>query len=70
MQVQAWGGGNVSVNIINNSGAQVGTRSAKNGNGTELTVMIDEIVASQLTTRGSKTNAAINSLNSRSLVRR
>ena len=65
------GGANVSVNIINNSSAKVSTQSSQNSNGgTDLRLMIDDAVANNMATRGSKTNQALAAFNSQSLVRR
>lgn len=67
---QGGGGGGVSVNIINNNNSKVSTSSAKTGNGTELTVMIDEAVANNMQKTGSKTQQAMGRYGRRSLVRR
>jgi len=64
-------GGDVTVIIQNNNGSQVSqsSRSTESG-GTELTVMIDQAVAENITRKGSRTNQALNAQLNRSLVRK
>lgn len=59
-QMRAMGGKQVTVNIINNAGAEVSTQSREGGSGIELDVMIDTAVAKKLSTFGSSSNKAIN----------
>jgi hypothetical protein len=65
------GGGNVQVNVINNASAQVRTESNKNSSGgVDIKILIDEAVANNIGTRGSKTSQALQSFSSQSTVRR
>lgn len=64
------GGNNVTVNVINNSQSNVRTEERDNGNGMELTVMIDEAVARNIGTPGTRTNQALGAFNNRGLIRR
>lgn len=64
------GGGGVTVNVINNSDAKVSTSSRQGSNGVELDVMIDQLVAQNILTQGSRTNQAMNARDGRSMVRR
>ena len=60
------GGGDLSVNVINNVGAKVSTSTT----GTDLNVMIDHAVAENLSRPGSKSNQALAAQRNRTLVRR
>lgn len=62
------GGGGVSVNIINNAGADVSTRPGTNG--ASLDVIIDQAVAKNISMSGSQTNQALSNFNNRSITRR
>jgi hypothetical protein len=64
------GGNNVTVNVINNTQSSVRTEESDNGNGMELTVMIDEAVARNIGTPGTRTNQALGAFNNRGLIRR
>lgn len=64
------GGNNVTVNVINNSQSNVRTEERDNGNGMELMVMIDEAVARNMGTPGTRTNQALGAFNNRGLIRR
>lgn len=55
-QMKALGGSKVTVNIINNSGAEVTTQSRDNKGTMELDVIIDRAVASKLGQFGSSSN--------------
>lgn len=64
-------GAPVVVNITNNTPATVSAQERTNADGTKsLQVMIDEAVAQNIGRKGSKTNRAINNLNSNSGVAR
>lgn len=63
-------GGDVTVNIVNNSGAQVQTTARDTGSGTELNIMIDQAVADNIGRKGSKTNQALQAMQNRTLIRR
>ena len=65
------GGGDVVVNVINNTPSKVSTQSQDNGNGgMDFTVMIDQAVADNISRQGSRTNQALNAVSNRALVRR
>jgi len=65
------GGGGVQINVINNSSAKVTSSSSQNSSGgMDIKLMIDEAVANNISTRGSKTNQAMSSFNNQALVRR
>lgn len=63
-------GGAVTVNVINNSGASARTEQRQTTNGTEIDVIIDEMVASKIASQGTASNRALQDANSRSLIRR
>lgn len=63
-------GGNVVVNIINNSNAQATVNQRETRQGTEIDVLIDQTVAQKMTQQGSYSNAALNAYNNRRLVMR
>lgn len=52
----AGGGGNVTVNVINNNNSAVDTKMRETANGPELDVIIDQAVAKKIGTYGSGTN--------------
>lgn len=62
------GAANVSVNIINNAGANVSQRPGTNG--ASLDVIIDQAVAQGINTPGSRISSALAGYNSRGLTRR
>lgn len=64
------GGGSVNVNIINNTNSQISQSSSKDGNNTNLEIMINEAVSKSIGTRGSPINKALNARDNRTLVRR
>lgn len=55
-------GGGVTVNVINNNGSSVKTRSRQGANGPELDVIVDNMVASKLAQSGSASNKALRQL--------
>lgn len=60
--VQATGaGGEVTVNIINNAGAEVSQSSRETPRGVEIDVMIDAAVGKKLSTFGTQSNKALRS---------
>lgn len=63
-------GGNVSVNIINNTSSNITQSSSKTANGVSLDVMIDEAVANRITTPGSRTNQALRNYGTQFITRR
>lgn len=64
------GGGDVTVNITNNSSAQVSSSSSNGANGAELNILIDQAVADNITRPGSRTNRALGAYKNRTLTRR
>lgn len=67
----AGGVGGVQINVINNSSAKVSAQSSQNSSGgMDIKLMIDEAVASNIGSRGSKTSQALSAYNSQALVRR
>lgn len=64
------GGGAVSVVINNNSSSSVSTSANETANGMELTVMIDQAVAENISKPGSRTSQALGNFNSRRIIKR
>lgn len=64
------GGGDVVVNVINNTDGKVSASQSDNGSGMQLDIMIDQVVAQKINTPGSRTNQAIGNFNNRTLVKR
>lgn len=64
------GGGGLVVNVINNGNSQVSATSRQGASGMELDILIDQAVASNISTPGSKTNKALGAYNNRNMVRR
>lgn len=64
------GGGNVVVNVINNSNAQASVNQRETTQGTEIDVLIDQVVAEKLGTQGTASNTAMNAWNNRMLIAR
>lgn len=64
------GGGEVTVVVNNNAGADVSASSRNTGSGTELNIMIDQAVADNITRKGSRTNQALSAMQNRTLIRR
>lgn len=64
------GGGDVTVVVNNNAGADVSASSRNTGSGTELNIMIDQAVADNITRKGSRTNQALSAMQNRTLIRR
>lgn len=63
-------GGNVVVNVINNSNAQATVNQRETRQGTEIDVLIDQTVAQKMTQQGSYSNNALNAYSNRRLVMR
>lgn len=63
-------GGNVQVNIFNNSGATATQQSRQTSNGTEIDVYIDDLVAEKIGSQGTASNRALQESNNRQLIRR
>ena len=64
------GGANVVVNVINNSNAKATVNQRQTSQGTEIDVMIDQLVADKLGTQGTASNTAMNNWNNRQLIAR
>lgn len=64
------GGSPVIVNVINNSNAQARTQQRQTSQGTEIDVMIDELVAEKMGKNGTSSNSALRAFNNQSLVTR
>ena len=64
------GGANVVVNVINNSNAKASVNQRQTSQGTEIDVMIDQMVADKLGTQGTASNTAMNNWNNRQLIAR
>lgn len=64
------GGGGVNINVINNAGAKVNATAEERGNGTDITIMVERLVADGLNTPGSPINSAMKAYNNKTLVRR
>lgn len=63
-------GGNVSVVINNNAGAEISTSSQETGDGTQLNIMIDQAVADNINKSGTRTNQAITGQLNKTRIRR
>ena len=69
--VRADGGGSpVVVNVINNSNAQARTERRQTAQGTEIDVLIDEMVGEKIGRPGTSSNNALRAYNNRQLVMR
>ena len=53
------GGGNVTINIVNNAGVEVSTQTQETQQGKTIDVMIDQAVAKKLSQRGSSSSRAL-----------
>ena len=60
----------VVVNVINNSNAKATVNQRQTSQGTEIDVMIDQLVADKLGTLGTASNTAMNTWNNRQLIAR
>lgn len=63
-------GGDVVVNVINNSDSTARTEKRQTENGTEIDVIIDRMVANKMNENGSASNSALVAFNNRSLTLR
>lgn len=69
--VQADGvGKDVIVNVYNNSNAQASVNRRETSQGTEIDIMIDQLVAQKLSKPGTATNSSALALNNRKLINR
>lgn len=64
------GGSSVVVNVINNSNSKATVNQRQTQQGTEIDVVIDQLVADKLGTIGSASNTAMNTWNNRQLIAR
>ncbi len=60
----------VNVVINNNTNADVSTTSEKNGDGTNLNIMIDQAVADNMNKSGTRTNQALQNFQQKAYIRR
>lgn len=70
VRAEGVGGANVVVNVINNSNAKASVNQRQTSQGTEIDVMIDQLVADKLATQGTASNTAMNNWNNRQLIAR
>lgn len=70
MQGGSSDGGNVVVNVINNSKASARVQERQTGDGVELDVLVDEMMANNIGEQGTLSNRALRSHNQRSLIKR
>lgn len=69
--VQADGIGNeVTVNVYNNSNAQASVNRRQTSQGTEIDVMIDQLVAEKMSQPGTSSNSALTAFSNRRLISR
>lgn len=69
--VQADGvGKDVVVNVYNNSNAQASVNQRQTSQGTEIDVMIDQLVAEKMSQPGTSSNSALTAFNNRRLITR
>ena len=69
--VQADGvGKEVVVNVYNNSNAQASVNQRETSQGTEIDVMIDQLVAEKMSQPGTSSNSALTAFNNRRLITR
>jgi len=64
------GGGNVVVNVYNNSSAKATVNQRQTANGMELDVLVDETVAQKMSEQGSASSRALNNRDNRGYIRR
>lgn len=60
----------VVVNVINNSNAQARVEQRETSNGTEIDVMIDQLVAEKMGKPGTSSNSALRAFNNQKLIAR
>jgi len=70
VKAEGVGGGNVVVNVINNSNAQARTEQRQTAQGMEIDVMIDEMVAEKMARPGTASNSALRAYNNQQLITR
>ena len=70
VKTDGFGGGDVVVNVINNSDSTARTEKRQTENGTEIDVIIDRMVANKMNENGSASNSALVAFNNRSVTLR
>lgn len=70
VQADGLGGNDVVVNVYNNSNAQASVNRRQTSQGTEIDVMIDQLVAEKMTQPGTSSNSALTAFNNRRLITR
>lgn len=70
VKAEGVGGSSVVVNVINNSNSKATVNQRQTEQGTEIDVVIDQLVADKLGTVGSASNTAMNTWNNRQLIAR
>lgn len=64
------GGGGLSITINNNAGAEVSAQERQTGNGRELNIMIEKVVADGINRKGSAINTSLQAQQSQAIKRR
>lgn len=70
VRADGFGGNDVVVNIYNNSNAQASVNQRQTLQGTEIDVMIDQLVADKMSQPGTSSNNALTAFNNRRLITR
>ena len=70
VKAEGVGSSSVVVNVINNSNSKATVNQRQTEQGTEIDVVIDQLVADKLGTVGSASNTAMNTWNNRQLIAR
>lgn len=70
VQADGLGGNDVVVNVYNNSDAQASVNQRQTSQGTEIDVMIDQLVAEKMGQPGTSSNNALTAFNNRRLIAR
>lgn len=70
VQADGFGGNDVVVNVYNNSNAQASVNQRQTSQGTEIDVMIDQLVADKMSQPGTSSNSALTAFNNRRLITR
>lgn len=70
VQADGFGGNDVVVNVYNNSNAQASVNQRQTSQGTEIDVMIDQLVAEKMSQPGTSSNSALTAFNNRRLITR
>ncbi len=63
-------GGNMTVNIVNNAGANVSANQVETADGMTLEVMVDKMTAQNMATPGSYSNQSLKSMSGQQMIRR